>query len=129
MNTRVGLSILDLSMLEMDGLEVLWAARYMPKPKILVVTGLPSAFGNRMLEAAGKLGATATLDKQHAVDRLVPIVGDLLADRQHLADISSERLDIRLPSFRSLRREPKPYPTIRGRTLAIWAMCPPFSQR
>jgi CheY-like chemotaxis protein len=91
MNTRVDLTILDLSMPEMDGLEVLRAARYMPKPKILVVTGLPSAFGNTMLEAARKLGAAATLDKQHAVDLLVPMVGDLLADRQHIADISSEQ--------------------------------------
>jgi CheY-like chemotaxis protein len=81
MNTRVDLTILDLSMPEMDGLEVLRAAKYMPKPKILVVTGLPSAFGNTMLETARKLGATATLDKQHAVDLLVPMVGDLLADR------------------------------------------------
>jgi CheY-like chemotaxis protein len=91
MNTRVDLTILDLSMPEMDGLEVLRAAKYMPKPKILVVTGLPSAFGNTMLEAARKLGAAATLDKQNAVDLLVPMVGDLLADRQHIADISSEQ--------------------------------------
>jgi CheY-like chemotaxis protein len=81
MNTRVDLTILDLSMPEMDGLEVLRAAQYMPKPKILVVTGLPSVFGNTMLEAARKLGAAATLDKQRAVDLLVPMVGDLLADR------------------------------------------------
>jgi CheY-like chemotaxis protein len=81
MNTHVDLTILDLSMPEMDGLEVLRATKYMPKPTILVVTGLPSVFGNTMLEAARKLGATATLDKQRAVDLLVPMVGDLLADR------------------------------------------------
>ena len=80
MSTRVDLTILDLSMPEMDGLEVLRAAKYMATPKILVVTGLPSAFGNTMLDAARKLGATATLDKQHAVDRLAPMVGNLLED-------------------------------------------------
>jgi len=81
MTTRVDLTILDLSMPEMDGLEVLQATKYMAKPKILVVTGLSSAFGDTMLETASKLGATATLDKQHAVDLLLPMVGDLLTDR------------------------------------------------
>ena len=78
MSTRVDLTILDLSMPEMDGLEVLRAAKYMPHPKILVVTGLPSVFANTMLETARKLGATATLDKQHVDDLLVPMVGQLL---------------------------------------------------
>ncbi|HXJ91553.1 MAG TPA: response regulator [Terriglobia bacterium] len=81
MNIRVDLTILDLTMPEMDGLEVLRATKYMPKSKILVVTGLGSVFGNTMLEAARKLGATATLDKQRAQDLLVPTVRELLGDQ------------------------------------------------
>ena len=81
MNIRVDLTILDLTMPEMDGLEVLRATKYMPKSQIIVVTGLGSVFGNTMLEAARKLGATATLDKQHAQDLLVPTVRELLGER------------------------------------------------
>ena len=80
-NIRVDLTILDLTMPEMDGLEVLRATKYMPKSKVIVVTGLGSLFGNTMLEAARKLGATATLDKQRVQDLLVPTVRELLGDR------------------------------------------------
>ena len=80
LNIRVDLTILDLTMPEMDGLEVLRATKKMPKPKVIAVTGLPSVFADTMLEAARKLGATATLDKQRAYDFLVPTVRELLGE-------------------------------------------------
>jgi two-component system, chemotaxis family, chemotaxis protein CheY len=81
LNTRLDLIVLDLSMPEMDGLEILRAARYLPKPKIIAVTGLTPVFSDRMLEAAKMLGATATLDKDQAQDLLVPTVRELLGDQ------------------------------------------------
>jgi CheY-like chemotaxis protein len=80
-NTALDLIVLDLSMPEMDGLEVLRAVKCIPKPKIIAVTGLAPVFSDRMLEAAKFLGATATLDKDRAQDLLVSMVRDLLKDR------------------------------------------------
>ncbi len=78
--TSVDLTILDLTMPDMDGLEVLRAAKHGPKSKIIVVTGLGYVFGNTMLEAARRLGAAATLDKKEADNRLVAAVRKVLGD-------------------------------------------------
>lgn len=80
LNTRFDLIVLDLTMPEMDGLEVLRAAKHLPMPKVIAVTGMAPVFSGRMLEAAKLLGATATLDKDRAQDLLVSRVRELLRD-------------------------------------------------
>lgn len=80
-NKSLDLIVLDLNMPEMDGLELLRVAKYMPKPKVIAVTGLTPVLSDRILEAARLLGAAATLDKFWAHDLLVPVVRKLLGDR------------------------------------------------
>jgi CheY-like chemotaxis protein len=71
----VDLMTLDLSMPDVDGFDVLQAARSKhPALKIVVVSGFLQ--GN-MNQAAKKLGAAVTLDKNMASE-LLPIVRDLL---------------------------------------------------
>jgi CheY-like chemotaxis protein len=73
--TSVDLMTLDLSMPDVDGFEVLQAARSThPELKIVVVSGFLK--GNMNL-VAKKLGAALTLDKSMASE-LLPIVRDLL---------------------------------------------------
>jgi CheY-like chemotaxis protein len=75
-STRLDMMILDLSMPDMDGIEVLRMARsQLPQLKIIVASGFMD--GN-MLLVAKALGATATLDKVLAADLLLPMVGRLL---------------------------------------------------
>jgi CheY-like chemotaxis protein len=74
--TSFALMILDLSMPDMDGFEVLRAVRSkQPELKIVMVSGF---LQGRMLESAKSLGADATLDKNLAIDLLLSTVGDLL---------------------------------------------------
>jgi CheY-like chemotaxis protein len=70
--TSFELMTLDLSMPGIDGFEVLRAVRAMqPELKIIVVSGFMQG---RMLEPAKLLGADATLDKNLAIDFLLPMV-------------------------------------------------------
>jgi two-component system cell cycle response regulator CpdR len=72
------LVILDLSIFDMDGFEVLRAVRKeMLQLRILVVSGF---LQGRLLDAARVLGATAVLDKAVAVDLLLASVDKLLDD-------------------------------------------------
>jgi CheY-like chemotaxis protein len=72
----VDLMTLDLSMPEVDGFDVLQAARRKhPALKIVVVSGF---LQGSMNQAANKLGAAITLDKNLAADLLLPVVRDLL---------------------------------------------------
>jgi CheY-like chemotaxis protein len=72
----VDLMILDLSMPDIDGFNVLQAVRAKhPGLKIIVVSGF---LHGSMNQAAKLLGATATLDKNVAADKLLPVVRDLL---------------------------------------------------
>jgi two-component system KDP operon response regulator KdpE len=74
--TRFDLMILDLSMPDLDGFDVLRAVRSkQPELKIVVVSGF---LKGKMLEPAKSLGANATLDKNLASSVLVPIVSNLL---------------------------------------------------
>jgi CheY-like chemotaxis protein len=81
LNTRLDLVILDLSMPEMDGLEVLRAAKHMTKPQVIALTGLDPVIGRSMLEAARLLGAAATLDKRRARDLLVLLARKLVSSQ------------------------------------------------
>jgi DNA-binding NarL/FixJ family response regulator len=64
--------ILDLSMPDLDGFDVLRAVRSkQPELKIVAVSGF---LHGKMLEPAKSLGADATLDKKLAASVLVPMV-------------------------------------------------------
>jgi CheY-like chemotaxis protein len=72
----VDLVVLDLSMPEPDGFEVLKALRARrPGLRILVTSGF---MGGALLDAAQLMGATATLDKTEAPRLLLQTVNDLL---------------------------------------------------
>jgi CheY-like chemotaxis protein len=72
----VDLMTLDLSMPDVDGFDVLQAARSKhPELKIVVVSGFLQGSMNL---AAQKLGAAVTMDKDLATDLLLPVVRDLL---------------------------------------------------
>jgi CheY-like chemotaxis protein len=72
----VDLMILDLSMPDVDGFDVLRVARSKhPDLKIVVVSGF---LHGSMNQAAKLLGAAVTLDKSIAADKLLPVVRDLL---------------------------------------------------
>ena len=74
--TRFALMILDLSMPDMDGFDVLQAVRSKRRDlKIIVVSGF---MHGKALESAKFLGADATLDKDRTADLLLPTVGNLL---------------------------------------------------
>jgi len=74
--TRFALMILDLSMPDMDGFDVLRAVRSTRRDlMIIVVSGL---MHGKPLDSAGILGADATLDKDQTSDLLLPMVRDLL---------------------------------------------------
>src|SRR5947209_16705859 len=69
--------IVDLSMPEMDGFEVLRAIRSeLPNIKVLVVSGF---MADSLLPMARRLGATAALEKATAPARLLPAVCSLIA--------------------------------------------------
>ena len=75
--TKVDLMTLDLSMPDVDGFDVLQAARRKyPELKIVVVSNF---LQGSMNQAAKKLGAAVTLDKNMASE-LLPVVRDLLHD-------------------------------------------------
>jgi len=68
--------VTDLSMPDLDGLELMKTARReCPHIKILVVSGF---MGGAMLDLAKALGAQATLDKLLAPELLLPIVCKML---------------------------------------------------
>jgi two-component system cell cycle response regulator CtrA len=68
--------LLDLSMPDLDGFDVLRAVRSkQPELKIVVVSGF---LQGKMLVPAKSLGADATLDKDLAASVLVPMVCKLL---------------------------------------------------
>jgi CheY-like chemotaxis protein len=76
--TSFELLILDLSMPDTDGFEVLRAVRSkQPELKIVVVSGFMLG---KLLAPAKSLGADATLDKNLAIDSLLPMVRNLLKD-------------------------------------------------
>jgi CheY-like chemotaxis protein len=71
------LTILDLSLPDVDGFDILRAIRsQVPRPKVLVVSGFMEG---ALLDAAKALGAAAVLDKATAVELLLVSVGNLLA--------------------------------------------------
>jgi DNA-binding NarL/FixJ family response regulator len=72
----VDLLVLDLSMPEPDGFEMLKVLRATkPDLKILVISGFIQGI---LLRAAQLVGATATLNKTDAPELLLPTVRDLL---------------------------------------------------
>jgi DNA-binding NtrC family response regulator len=73
---RFDLLILDLSMPETDGFELLTFIReHLPNQRTLVISGL---MADTMLHMATHLGATATLDKVLAPQMLVETVRKML---------------------------------------------------
>jgi CheY-like chemotaxis protein len=78
--TSFALMILDLSMPDLDGFDVLRAVRSKrPELKIIVASGF---LHGKMLEPAKSLGADATLDKDLTAELLLPMVRNLLEDPQ-----------------------------------------------
>src|ERR1017187_8937126 len=76
--TRFHVLVLDLDMLDIDGFDVLKAVRSeMLYLRVLVVSGFMQGTS---LRAAEWLGATATIDKRSARQKLVPTVHRLLSD-------------------------------------------------
>ncbi|HLK69793.1 MAG TPA: response regulator [Bryobacteraceae bacterium] len=74
--TPVDLVILDLSMPEPDGFEVLAMIRNeQPELKVLVASGF---IGGSLLRAARLLGASATMQKTEAPKNLLPVVQRLV---------------------------------------------------
>jgi len=74
--TNFDLMILDLSMPDVDGFDVLRAVRSKhPELKIVVVSGFLQGSMNK---AAKALGADVTLDKNVAADSLLTVVDGLL---------------------------------------------------
>jgi CheY-like chemotaxis protein len=74
--TRFALMILDLSMPDIDGFDVLQGIRATKRDlKIIVVSGF---MHGKALASAKFLGADATLDKDQTSDLLLPMVRDLL---------------------------------------------------
>ena len=74
---QIDLMVLDLSMPEPDGFEVLTAIHAIrPELKILAVSGLIPA--DALLKAAHLMGATATLNKAEAATKLLGVVESLV---------------------------------------------------
>jgi len=72
------LTVLDLSMPDMDGFEFLKAVHAeMPQLKIVVISGF---LGGTMLTAARLFGAAATLAKPFSPDSLLSVVRKLLPE-------------------------------------------------
>jgi two-component system KDP operon response regulator KdpE len=72
------LTVLDLSMPDMDGIEVLQAIRReLPHIKIVVISGFMKG---AMLSAASALGADAAIQKPLTPDEFLKTVCDVLAD-------------------------------------------------
>ena len=72
----VALLILDICMPEPDGFELLTAIRAnAPGLRVLAVSGF---MGGALLEATRHLGATATLNKADAPQKLLSVVNDLM---------------------------------------------------
>ena len=70
------LVVLDLSMPDVDGFDVLRVVRSKhPELKVMVVSGFLQGSMNK---AAKQLGAIVTLDKDLAADSLLPVVDGLL---------------------------------------------------
>ncbi len=79
----LSLLILDLSMPEPDGFELLRSVRAnSPAMPVLVVSGKDRA----LLNAARLLGASATLSKSEVPQKLLRTVGELLGDRSASPD-------------------------------------------
>jgi CheY-like chemotaxis protein len=76
------LLVLDLSMPEMDGFEVIRAIRReLPHIKIIVSSGFLA--GSNMLRMAELLGADATIQKPTSRDDLLKTVCDVLASKRY----------------------------------------------
>jgi CheY-like chemotaxis protein len=74
---KFDLLILDLSMPDTDGFEILQMVRTrMPDLKVLVISGFMQG---TLLRAAELVGANATLDKPSSPEQLAQTVGRLLA--------------------------------------------------
>ena len=71
--------VTDLFMPEMDGFELIIAARrHRPGLKIIAMTGSPRS--EAYLRTAQTMGATRTIKKPFKGEELVALVGELLAD-------------------------------------------------